>query len=47
MRVALAACAVMAGMFALTITLGVVLERPAQPVQPIQKPIKTERVLWI
>lgn len=38
------AALVMAGMFALTITLGVVLEKP---VQPIQKPIQTERVLWI
>ena len=44
MRAAFAACAVMAGMFALTITLGVVLEKPAQP---IQKLIGTERVLWV
>ena len=38
------ACLVMAGMFALTITLGVVLDKP---VQPIQKPIGTERVIWV
>lgn len=35
---------VMVGMFVLTITLAVVLEKP---VQPIPKPIETERVLWV
>lgn len=39
-----AACLVMAGMFVLTITLGVVLEAPKKP---IQKPIQTERVIWV
>jgi len=47
MRVALAAFLVMAGMFVLTITLGVVLDAPQKPVEPIQKPIKIERVIWV
>jgi hypothetical protein len=44
MRALGAACLVMAGMFVLTITLAVVLDKPAKP---IQKPIQTERVIWI
>ena len=47
MRVVGVACLVMAGMFVLTITLGVVLERPKARIHPIQKPIESERVLWI
>lgn len=35
---------VMAGMFVLTITLAVVLDKPEKP---IQKPIKIERVIWV
>ena len=47
MRALGAACLVMAGMFVLTITLAVVLDKPQKPVEPIQKPIKIERVIWV
>lgn len=38
---------VMAGMFVLTITLGVVLAPKKVHHQPIPKPIESERVLWV